>query len=216
MGEGLLDAEEGGVAHEVELDAVDVEAVDQLEDDPQHVGADPGLGVVEAGADPPLEGAGRQLPVGVADQQLGMPAAQAAEVGGGLVDVVVLVHAHRREEAHPRLAAEPGDHGYRTSVVPGQIPQVVPLPALSLVEFPVAVPVAEALPDFGFVVVHLVAPDRPQEDADRRALVRGDHLLAHDLRGDGRSVRPHDPAVVVEQDEGRLRFGHLFVPLNAG
>ena len=94
------------MAHEVQLDAVDVEALEALADDAGDEGAVAGVGVVEAGADAVLDGAlGEALP-GAGDEavRVAAPVVAVPRVAG--VDDVVAVHAHPRKEGDAPFPAE--------------------------------------------------------------------------------------------------------------
>ena len=219
VGVPLLDAEEGGVAHEVELDAVDVEALEAFADDAGDEGAVAGVGVVEAGADAVLDGALGEALSGAGDQAVGVAAPVVAVPRVAGVDDVVAVHAHARKERDSALAAEPqhrrqrapalldqGAHvgGYlRVGVVPaGRVHEGIQL----LEVFQGGLLGSEDLADPGFELVDLVIARRPPEGA-AGAGVPGDHLVAQVGLGD-RRVRAEDPAVVGEDDAREPGFFH--------
>ena len=99
------------MAHEVEFDAIDVKALEDLAGDAPHVFAHLGVGVVEAGADTPLNRLFGELLAGAANEQVGLLAAEAAVAGMGRVDHVVAVHAHAREKGELHLPAQSRKRG---------------------------------------------------------------------------------------------------------
>ena len=218
VGVPLLDAEEGGVAHEVELDAVDVEALEALADDAGDEGAVSRVGVVEAGADAVLDGALGELLPGAGDQAVGVAPAVVAVRRVAGVDDVVAVHAHAREEGDALVPAEALQGPQRPAALldqgthVGRYLRVGVVPAggvhegVQLVEPFERLFGSEDLAAFRFEVVDLVVAGRPPEGA-AGAGVGPDHLVAQVGLGD-RRVRVEDPAVVGEDDARELRFFH--------
>ena len=94
------------MAHEVQLNAINVKALEELAGDAPHVLAHLGVGVVEAGADAPLDRLFGEFFAGAANEQVGLLAAEATVAGMGRVDHVVAVHAHAREKGDICLLAQ--------------------------------------------------------------------------------------------------------------
>ena len=108
------------MAHEVEFDAIDVKALKDLAGDAPHVFAHLGVGVVEAGADAPLDRLFGKFFAGAANEQVGLLAAEATVAGMGRVNHVVAVHAHAWEERDLRLPAQSRKRGQRPAALGNQ------------------------------------------------------------------------------------------------
>ena len=207
------------MAHEVELDAVDVEALEALADDAGDEGAVAGVGVVEAGADAVLDGAlGEALP-GAGDEAVRVAAAVVAVRRVAGVDDVVAVHSHPRKEGDAPFPAEAQEGGQGAAAlldegahVGGDLRVGVVIAGgvhegVEVVEaFEGGLLLSEDLADLGLEVVDLVIAGRPPEGA-AGAGVRGDDFVAQVGLGDG-GVGVEDPGVVGEDDSWEVGFGH--------
>ena len=183
----------------VEFDPVHVEFFAEFEDDFFHVRADAGIFVVEASGDGVFKGGMGDVLVGAADEPVGVVATELA-VGWRVVgDIVVAVHAHRRQYVDLGLVELARDLGQGAAARGDQTVEVPLLPGVALVG-KMGVPVPRALAHFRFVFVGLAVADAPRHRANGRTGIGVDHALFDRLRRYGTGHVAHDPAVVVADD----------------
>ena len=199
VGVRLLDPEEGGVPEVVELHAVHVELLEQLEDDLEQVGANAGELVVHAARDGELQRWTRNVLIRLADQPVAMLPAKLAVTRRVVRDVVVAVHPHRRQHVDARLVELPRDLRKRPAGALDQAVEVLVQPVVPHV-LEVLVPVSRTLAHLRFVLVRLAVADAPRHAPDGRTGIGVDHELLDRIRRHGRGHVAQDPSVVVADD----------------
>ena len=198
------------MAHEVQLNTVHVEALEQLEDDGCHVRADLGKGVVETRADAPLDRVFGNVLAGPADEEVRVLTAEASVSRVRGVDDVVAVHTDAGQEGEAGLAEQLGERRQRTPIRSHERPDIggdtgfdagcrrmhEGLRILSSDHV-----FAEDLAHVGFVVVNFVVADAPPQRATGPGIAF-DHLLAQIAARHRGFCGAQDPAIVGEDDRG--------------
>ena len=115
---------EGGMAQEVQVDAVHVVAGQHLLEGLHHEVANLGMGIVDEGPDVARIGRGEALLVtGPAHQKATVISLPLSDLGLGLGVVVNVVHPHRPEDFHPLTAGGLDHQAEIVCALPGQVPQ---------------------------------------------------------------------------------------------
>ena len=133
------------------------------------------------------------------DEPVGVVAAELAVRWRVIGDIVVTVHAHRRQYIDLGLVELARDLGQRAAARGDQTVEVSLLPGVALVG-KMGVPVPRALAYSRFVFVGLAIADAPRHRANGRTGIGVDHELFDRLRRYGTGHVAHDPAVVVADD----------------